>query len=215
MTERPQEIVASGYDAIAERFADWQTRVLGDPRERYVHELLALLPEGPDILEIGCGAGIEPTTTFARVGRLVGIDSSKAQLERARSAVPGAELVHADVTGATFGPGSFDAVVALYVLTHVPGSALPGLLERVTDWLRVGGFLLATFGTVPGEGVVDDWLGAPMFFSGHDLATNERLVRAAGLELRESRIERMEEPGTAADTGPATVEFHWLLAKKP
>jgi SAM-dependent methyltransferase len=215
MDERPQDVVAAGYDAIAERFAAWQAGVVGDPRDRYVRELLARLPGRPDILEIGCGAGIEPTPTFARIGRLVGIDVSKAQIERARSAVPGAELIQADVTTAAFPPGSFDAVVALYVLTHVQASALPGLLERIAAWLRPGGLLLATLGTAPGDSVVDDWLGAPMFFSGHERETNERLVGAAGLEIVSSRIEELEEPESAPGAGPATVAFHWLLAKKP
>ncbi len=58
------------------------------PRERYVQKLLSLVPEHPDILEISCGAGIEPTPTLARVGRLIGIDVSGAQIERARAAIP-------------------------------------------------------------------------------------------------------------------------------
>lgn len=215
MGERPQEIVAAGYDAISERYAAWQSNVVGDPRDRYVRELVALLPERPDILEIGCGAGIEPTPTFARIGRLIGIDISRAQIERARAGMPDARLIHGDVTTTTFPPQSFDAVVALYVFTHVPGSALPPLLDRIAGWLHPGGLLLATFGTVADESVVDDWLGAPMFFSGYDPTENERIVRAAGLEVRVSRVELMQEPESEPGAGPATVAFHWLLAAKP
>ena len=212
---RPQDLVAAGYDAIAERYAEWQTGVVGDPRTRYVERLLDLLPARPDILEIGCGAGIEPSATFARLGRLTGVDISRAQIERARRALPTADLLHADITGATFPAGSFDAVVALYVFTHVPAGTLPDLLQGIGTWLRPGGLLLATFGAGPvHESVVDDWLGAPMFFSGFDEQTNERLVSEAGLTVLESRAEQMEEPESERGHGPVLVSFQWILGRK-
>jgi SAM-dependent methyltransferase len=198
-----------------ERYAAWAAQVVGDPRERYVAKLLALVPERPEVLEIGCGAGVEPTPTLAARGRLVGIDLSRAQIERARAAVPEAELVHGDVTRAEFDSDSFDAVVALYVLTHVPSAELPPLVRRIGDWLRSGGVLLATFG---GGGrhdsFVDDFLGVPMFFSGYDPETNERLVSEGGLTILESRVEQMREPESEPGRGPETASFHWILARK-
>jgi SAM-dependent methyltransferase len=214
VAQRPQGVVAAGYDAMAERYSSWQAQVVGDPRERYVQKLLTLVPERPDVLEIGCGAGIEPTRTFATVGRLVGIDISRAQIERARAAIPDAELIHGDVTTAVFQPESFDAVVALYVLTHIPGAELPALLGRIAQWLRPRSVLLATFGSRRHESVVDDFLGAPMFFSGFDEETNERLVREAGLAVLESRLEPMREPESEPGKGPETAAFHWILARK-
>jgi ubiquinone/menaquinone biosynthesis C-methylase UbiE len=206
--------VAAGYDAIAERYASWQTHVVGDPRERYVQKLFSLVPEQPDVLEIGCGAGIEPTRTFATAGRLVGIDISGAQIERARAAIPDANLIHGDVTTAVFEPESFDAVVALYVLTHISGAELPALLSRIARWLRPAGVLLATLGSRRHESVVDDFLGAPMFFSGFDEETNERLVREAGLGILESRLESIQEPESEPEKGPEAAVFHWILARK-
>ena len=213
-TARPQDVVAAGYDAIAERYAGWQESIAGDPRERYVSRLLELLPPKADILEIGCGQGVEPTPTLARRGRLTAIDVSGAQLERARAAVPEAVLVHGDVTEAGFAPESFDAVVALYSLTHVPGALLRDLLARVAAWLRPDGILLATLGSRESEETVEDWLGAPMFFSGFEPETNERLLREAGFELLESRVETMREPESEPGHGPETVAFHWVLARR-
>jgi cyclopropane fatty-acyl-phospholipid synthase-like methyltransferase len=210
-----KDVVAAGYDAIVDRYATWQSQIVGDPRERYVQKLLSLLPEHADILEIGCGGGVEPTPTFATRSRLVGIDISRAQVDRARAAIPEAEFIHADVTTSTFAPGSFDAVVALFVLTHIPGAELPGLLVRVGRWLRTGGVFLATFGSGSRhETVVDDWLGVPMFFSGFEEETNERLVQEAGLTVVESRLESIQEPESEPGRGPETVSFHWILAAK-
>jgi SAM-dependent methyltransferase len=213
--QRPQDIVRDGYDAMSDRYAAWQAQVAGHPREHWIQQLLALLPDQPDILELGCGAGIEPTPTFARIGRLTGIDISSAQIERARKALPEAELIHGDMTTATFPASSFDAVVAFYALTHAPCADLPGLLGRIAEWLRPRGLLLATFGSGPAhESVVDDWLGVPMFFSELDDATNERLLREAGLTIVESRLEAMHEPESEAGQGEVDVTFHWILARK-
>ena len=212
---RPQDIVAAGYDAMSQRYAAWQSEITGDPRDRWTQRLLSLLPERPNILELGCGACIEPTPTFARVGRLTGVDISRAQIERGRKALPEADLIHGDFTTATFAAGSFDAVVALFTLTHVPAADLPPLLGRVATWLHAGGLLLATFGTgAEHETVIDDFLGAPMFFSGFDEETNERLVRDAGLTVIESCTEIMHEPESEPARGDAEVAFHWILARK-
>jgi hypothetical protein len=64
------------------------------------------------------------------------------------------------------------------------------------------------------ESVVDDWLGAPMYFSELDAPTNEQLVAAAGLEVLESRAETMLEPESEPDGGPTTVTFQWILGRK-
>jgi len=215
LSERPQDVVAAGYDAMAARYAEWAARVVGDPRGRYVRQLLALMPERPDILEVGCGAAVEPTPTLAAAGRFVGVDISFAQLERARERLPTSRFVHGDLTTTSFEPASFDAVVALFVLTHVPSEQLPGLIRRIEHWLRAGGAFLGTFGTgCRHDTVVDDWLGVPMFFSGYDELDNERLVRHAGLEIIESMIEPMLEPETEPGRGSRTVAFHWILARK-
>jgi hypothetical protein len=53
-----------------------------------------------------------------------------------------------------------------------------------------------------------DWLGAPMYWSHFDSATNRRLVTAAGLDLVEARDETEDEDGTP-------VTFLGVVARKP
>ena len=67
----------------------------------------------------------------------------------------------ADILEATFDAESFDAVVALFVLTHIPTAELPGLLDRISAWLRPGGAFLATFSGAGAQHdeIEDDWLG--------------------------------------------------------
>ncbi len=204
------EIVERGYDAIADRFAAWQKGITGSTRLERVEHLLELLPERPDVLELGIGAGVRSSRLLAERGRLTGVDISREQLRRARARLPGVTLLRADVTRLELKPASFDAVVALYVLNHVPRADLGSLLRRAAGWLRPGGLFLASLGardTV--DAVEDDWLGVPMFFAGFPPETNRRLVREAGLEVIDDDLERIVEPRQ----GEAT--FHWLLARQP
>jgi cyclopropane fatty-acyl-phospholipid synthase-like methyltransferase len=207
---RPQDVVAAGYDQMASRFAEWQTRIVGDPRERYIERLLARLPPDPEILEIGSGGGVEPTPTLAKLGHLIGVDISRAQIERAGAKVPNAQFIHADILETRFDDESFDAVVALFVLTHIPTAELPSLLHRISAWLRPGGTFLATLSGAAAQhdDIEDDWLGVPMFFGGFDPTSNQALVELAAMRVLESRVEPVQEP-------EGEVRFHWLLAEKP
>jgi ubiquinone/menaquinone biosynthesis C-methylase UbiE len=208
-TPDPKQIVADGYDAIADRFAAWQQTIRGDARMRYLDELLRRLPTRPEILELGCGAGGDSTKILASRGRLVGVDISEEQVERAWKRVPEATFIKADVTSLDLPSGSFDAVVAFFVLAHIPLADLPGLLTRIANWLRPEGWFLATMGSRGrGESVEPSWLGVPMFFSSVTRDESQRLVRDAGLEIVADEVVVQHEPGHG------DVEFLWVLARK-
>jgi cyclopropane fatty-acyl-phospholipid synthase-like methyltransferase len=207
--ERPQDVVARGYDAGADAFADWQRRITGSERLARVEELLALLPVQPNVLELGSGAGVRSTRLLADRGNLIGIDISAEQVRRARERVPDAAFLHGDFTQAWFDAGAFDAVVALYVFNHVPREELGPLLDRIAEWLRPGGYLLASFGASDLPGWYGTWLdGVETFFSGYEPPVTLGLVRAAGLEIVRDELETIREP-----EGDAT--FLWVLARTP
>jgi SAM-dependent methyltransferase len=207
--ERPQDVVARGYDAGADSFASWQSQITGWNRLERVEELLALLPGRPDVLELGSGAGVESTQVLAERSSLTGIDISAEQVGRARARVPGARFLHGDFTEVELEPTLFDAVVSFYVFNHVPREELGPLLRRIQTWLRPGGFLLASFGASDLPGWYGEWLdGVETFFSGYEPDVTLQLVRASGLEIRRDELETIREP-----EGDAT--FLWILARKP
>jgi predicted TPR repeat methyltransferase len=203
-------IVGEGYDAIADVFAEWQRGITGSTRLERVEELIRLLPERPDVLELGIGAGVASSRMLAERGRLVGVELSAKQLRRARQRLPGAELRRADLTEVEFAPASFDAVVAAYVLNHVPRDELGPLLGRVATWLRPGGHLLASFAASDNPGWRGEWLGTEMFFAGFDPPTNRRLVEEAGLTVVRDDVETIVEP----EPDPGEARFQWVLARK-
>jgi cyclopropane fatty-acyl-phospholipid synthase-like methyltransferase len=203
----PKLIVEAGYDAVAGRFAEWQRGIEGSTRLERLEELLGLLSGRPDVLELGVGAGVRSTRILVERCRLTGVDLSGEQLRRARARVPRATLIHADFTRVELPRESFDAVVAFYVLNHVPPDELGPLLGRVAGWLRPGGYFLAGFPARANPGRVGEWLGAEMYFAGCEPATNRRLVRAAGLSILRDELETTDGPD-----GPET--WHWLLARR-
>src|SRR5262245_30575553 len=150
-----KRIVADGYDEIAQRYLAWSALRPSPERMRSLGQLLDLLPGGAEVLELGCGAGVPVTHALAERGRVTGVDISAEQIALAERYVPDATFIHADMTTLDFAPGSFDAVVAFYTLTHVPRAEHSGLLERIATWLRPGGLLFATLGASDSPGSVE------------------------------------------------------------
>jgi SAM-dependent methyltransferase len=176
---------------------------------RWVEKLLARLEDGSNVLELGCGGGNPATKRIAERHRLLGVDISARQVERARERVPNAIFRRADATELELEPASLDAVVSLYMLGHVPRAGQAPLLASIASWLRDGGFLLVTMGTGGAEDEIEeDWLGAPMFLASFDEATNRQLLADAGFELIEAKVIPIEEPGHGL------VSFMWVLARK-
>jgi SAM-dependent methyltransferase len=168
-------------------------------------ELTRRLPEGARVLDLGCGAGTTAQGLSDRFA-VVGVDISPAQVDLARAAAPGATFVVGDLATVDFPPRSFDAVAALYSISHVPREEHPGLFRSIARWLAPGGLLLASLGATDAPDWTGDWLGVPMFFSAWDADTNRRLLREAGFALEYDEVRTMAEP-------EGDVSFLWVLAR--
>jgi SAM-dependent methyltransferase len=106
--------------------------------------------------------------------------------------VPNATFVAADMTRLQLPDESFNAIMCLFALIHLPLAEQPALLGSVRRWLRPGGLLLATVGHRAWTGVERDWLGVrggDMWWSHADVATYRDWLAAAGLRVeRESFV---------------------------
>lgn len=207
MSDRRTALVGAGYDAMADTWESWSAQVADDPRHAWLESLLEVLPDDARVVELGCGNGTGETRELAARARLTGVDLSEEQLRRAHARVPDAEFVRGDLTTIAFDDESLDAVAAFYVFNHVPRELLPGVFARIRSWLVPGGHFLATLGAADVEAWEGEWLGVPMFFSGHAPEMNLRLLRDAGFTIVR------EEPVTVAEPEGA-VTFHWVLARR-
>lgn len=207
MPGTPRDVVSSGYDAIGARYRDWSAS--SPVRLDFVRRVLARLPAGSRVVDLGCGPGEPATRMLADHHTVLGVDLSRGQLALASQSAPTALLVQADLAELSLQPASVDAVVSFYALGHLPSAAHAPLFASIASWLRPGGVLLTSAPLTPGDGTEPDWLGVPMFFGGIGEAATLTAVQAGGLDIEAA--ERVLENEGAGHL----VEFLWVTATKP
>lgn len=182
--EDPKDLVRRGYNALSGRYDEAYD---SDSKYRaWVERLKARLEDGSRVLDLGCGSGVPVVRDLTEAGhRVTGVDISEMQIRRARQLVPGADFIRADATAVDFPAGSFDAVVSLYALIHIPLEEQRSLLGKVASWLRPGGWFLCSTGQHTWTGTDEDWLGSgvAMWWSHADADTNRLWITASGLAV--------------------------------
>jgi cyclopropane fatty-acyl-phospholipid synthase-like methyltransferase len=191
--------VRDGYDSIADQYMELVTsRRAVDPRSAWISDLLSRLDPDSHVLDLGCGSGVPTAAALVEAGhRVTGIDISPRQVELARTNVPKGVFSAGDVLEATFAARSFDAVVALFSLTHIPREHWGSLFANFVEWLRPGGQLLATFGMSDSEGWdEEDFLGFGYtnWTNGFDPEASKRLLSEAGFRIDRAEVIEEELP---------------------
>lgn len=180
------KLVAQGYDQLVDAYLADRGTVEGSG---WLERLIAALPPGGRVLDLGCGAGVPVARTLVEHGFSVsGVDISPGQVERARGLVPGADFQVGDMTALEFAPESFDGVCAFYSLIHVPREFHAVILGKVARWLRPEGKAMLVLGAEDWEGREAYLDGVEMFWSHYGLEENRRLLALAGLAELDSEI---------------------------
>jgi ubiquinone/menaquinone biosynthesis C-methylase UbiE len=208
----PKVAIEHGYDAVASEYLAWSAPRPTLTRAAYLDKLLAHLKPGAKVLELGCGAGVPCTQKLVAHGlNVIGVDISTAQVELGRKHVPGAEFVKADMMSLEYDPRSFDAVLAFYSIFHLPKEEQGTMIERISSWLKDGGWFLCNFSNDEGDVVREGWFKpeVTMFSSGLGVQGTRTMLdeKAHGLvivedELAVEKVGRFEE------------YFHWIFARK-
>ncbi len=99
-----------------------------------------LLPQGGQIIDIGCGAGRD-ALMFAnsRFFNYVGIDLSDEMLAAARELVPRIHLLKMNMYDLEFPPGIFDGFWAAASLLHIPKKNVRTVLNQIKKVVKPGG----------------------------------------------------------------------------
>ena len=190
MVDEATSVVRDGYDRVSYAYQD----DAGSHRQHeiaWVDDLVGRLGTGARVLDLGCGCGLPAAKRLAERVKVVGVDLSPIQIERARRLVPQGDFVCADMTAVRFERASFNAVVALYSIIHVPLNAQPALLDSIVSWLKDGSYLLATVGSRAWAGTEPDWqgvAGATMYWSHADWPTYRDWITSRGMSVVHDRF---------------------------
>lgn len=180
-----KEMVRQGYNKIAKMYYTHRDLTkFNSELERFSE----LLPDNAHILDVGCGAGI-PTAKFLKNKgiEITGIDISDTMLELARENVPGASFINMDANELEFPPNSFDGLISVYTLFHIPRDEHPKIIKNFYDVLKPGGILLINSGVSESEGV-SNFFGVPMFWSNFTPDALLEIVKDVGFSIIFERV---------------------------
>ena len=175
--EQALQLVEEGYDRCAERYARHRGEVPG-----VLGTLISMLPAEAQVLDVGCGSGKPVGAFLACRCRVTGVDLSAEQIRYARRNVPAGDFIKGDILAQTFEKDSFDAVVCLYAIFHLPSHMHYKLFQRVAEWIKPGGLFFVSVAEVAEETTGEFW-GVPMYWSSLSRHEYERLLQDTGFEI--------------------------------
>jgi SAM-dependent methyltransferase len=175
-----------------------------DLHERaWLDRFLALLPEAPDILDIGCGMG-EPIAGYliGRGVRLTGLDSSPSLLALARGRFPAHEWIVGDMRALDLGR-RFDGLIAWHSFFHLSPEDQEPMFARFAAHARPGAALMFTSGWGRGT-AIGEWQGEPLYHGSLDTEEYRHRLQIHGFTVLDHRVRDPE-------CGNATI---WLAQRK-
>ena len=199
-----REIVERGYDE-GDYMGHFHLRETLDEREtRFFTELERHVPVNGKILDLGSGTGIPYDKYLVEKGfQVTGLDISEKHVTRARESVPEATYIKADFSRYDLGTETYDAIISLYSIFHIPREEHEALLNNIYNALKPEGVLLATLGVEDMEMDVNEFIGSSMAWSSYSKHKNKKLVEITGFKIL--LLEEENEEG----------ENHlWILAKR-
>ena len=142
------------YNLKAEENADeWYGNNMLMPS---IEEFLALLPEDPRVLDLGCGGGYESMRLTKAGAQVFGVDYSEECIRIAKERCPEAEFALMDFRQLDRQLlGKFEGVFACASLIHVSQEELPGMFEQLRGVLKRDGFVVVI--VRKGEGFWERW----------------------------------------------------------
>jgi SAM-dependent methyltransferase len=172
----------AAYDTIAAEYAALQTDAPPAELIPFAEQLLARLPPGTPLLDLGCGPGRDLSWLAARGARGMGCALSMGMLAAAR-ARSGGPLVQADMRRLPFPGGTFGAIWCCASFLHLPKADAPGALGEMRRVLVPGGTLFLGVQEGSGEGwEVYGWEVA-RFFARYTSAEVATLLSGAGFTV--------------------------------
>ena len=128
------EETMAAYAANIEKFRDMVTKIGGNSR---LDSFLAKLPEGAEILDLGCGIG-DSATQMRDAGFTVSCTDASSEMVAMANELYGLDAVQKSFSELQE-EAAYDAVWASFSLLHAPRAEMPANLARIHLAIRPGG----------------------------------------------------------------------------
>lgn len=199
---------AQAFDAIGERYE--AAFGSNEVQVGVVEGLLARLPPGARVLDLGCGTGRPTVAQLAAAGCVVtGVDISEEMLRLARARVPGATFVCGDILSVDFPEGSFDGITCFFVLLMLRRAEMDGMLRRIHDLLVPGGHFACSMVEGDFDGLDIPFLEQTLRVTAYPLAELVERLKAAGFTILEQQNVRF----SPAEGGSAETQLFFLCQR--
>jgi len=140
-------------DFYRENHREYFERTFNIDPSTFLSQLVAKLPPGSFILDVGCGSGRDLLWLKKSGFSVTGFEKSQelAGLARKNS---GCEVIEGDFTSYDFSLIGADAVILVGSLVHTPHDDFAAVLLRIAEAIKPGGLMLITLkeGTGRAEG---------------------------------------------------------------
>jgi ubiquinone/menaquinone biosynthesis C-methylase UbiE len=146
MSTTKQEKIRKHYDTIADTYDHHYDHHRGKNYHTHIsNTMMRALPEGGNLLDIGCGTGLFVEKYRQHGGTATGLDISRKMIEQARKRCTDSEFAVGTGEKIPFRDNSFNAVSSLLVFSYVRDPA--GMLSETYRVLQPGGAIsLCTLG---------------------------------------------------------------------
>ena len=149
MNNRTLEPMGEFFDRRADDYEEHQFACVDGAHEMYA-VTAALLPDTPgaEILDLGCGSGLELDSYFLRnpSAAVTGIDLSRSLTDQLlkKHADRAVQVILGSYFDEPFGFSVYDAAVSVMSLHHFEKARKIPLYKKLKDALRPGGFFILT-----------------------------------------------------------------------
>lgn len=112
------------------------------PVSSAIDVVLATVPAGSRVIDIGCGDGNFATALTAAGYRVTGVDPQDSRIAKARISAPDIDFRVAGAEALPFPDQSFDAATMVHSLHHVPPNLMRSALEEALRCIGTGAPLI-------------------------------------------------------------------------
>jgi len=168
------EKMSDFFTARVDMYDDHMMNDVEGCREAYI-ELARLLPEDAEnLLDLGCGTGLELDEIFKKYPRVrvTGIDLTQAMLDKLKEKYPSknVNLVCGSYFDAELGSSVFDTAISFQTMHHFPGGDKVRLYSKIRESLKPGGLYIEC-----------DYMAADQAEEDHYFSENRRVRMEQGI----------------------------------